>query len=456
MNPKPVGPPPRHVPGLSLLGSTSTPPLAEGSPIVQDPFGLDDGNASTTSTLSTAQRPTVPERRTSPGLQLIPATSLRIERTRWLWAGRLPLGGVSLLVGREGLGKSTLTMHVAAELSRARLDGDLADPASTLVVTFEDDPARTLLPRFLASGGDPSRLWFVEGAPMLPGDRDYLEARVSECGARLLVIDPLSAALGGGKIDTHRDADVRSVMAGLQALAQHLDVSVLGIAHWSKGQSNDPLERVLGSRGFTAAARSVLALGQPDDGALALAPLKSNLGVPAESLALRIEGATARADGQSVATSRVRIVGTTNATAAAFLRGPASAERAVKRAAAEEWLAALLANGPRFVREVADKAGAEGISQATLRRSREALGIEPRKVGREWLWELPAEDAQVAQVAQVEQVEVEQVDAAGQGRFFGEDAQDAQVEHLEVEHLDADPEPADWWSEEQPDELEVF
>lgn len=27
---------------------------------------------------------------------------------RWAWRGRLPLGNVSLLVGREGLGKTTV------------------------------------------------------------------------------------------------------------------------------------------------------------------------------------------------------------------------------------------------------------------------------------------------------------------------------------------------------------
>jgi hypothetical protein len=347
-------------------------------------------------------------------------------------------------------------MHVAAELSRARLQGDVAGPARTVVVTFEDDPARTLLPRFLAAGGDPSCLAFVEGAPMLPGDLERLGAMVSECDARLLIVDPLSAALGGGKIDTHRDADVRRVLAGLQALAERDDVSVVGIGHWSKGESGEPLDRVLGSRAFTAAARSVLVLGKPhDDGDLVLAQAKSNLGVAAEALVLSLEAATARDDERCVETSRVVVVGTTDTTARALLRGPASGERAVKRTAAVEWLAAFLAAGPKPVSEVEDAAGAEGISQATLRRSREALDIKPEKLGHGWVWKLPG---QVAQDAQVEHLGSEHLDIAGQGPFLGEDAQDAQDEHLGSEHLGPeppqapDPDPGNWWSEEHPDE----
>ena len=44
---------------------------------------------------------------------------IRAERTRWLWEGRIPLGTATLLVGREKLGKSTLTIELAARLPAA-------------------------------------------------------------------------------------------------------------------------------------------------------------------------------------------------------------------------------------------------------------------------------------------------------------------------------------------------
>ena len=64
----------------------------------------------------TDSRPESPER-------VIVAESfarIRAERTRWLWEGRIALGAPTLLVGREKLGKSTLTNELAARLSRGR------------------------------------------------------------------------------------------------------------------------------------------------------------------------------------------------------------------------------------------------------------------------------------------------------------------------------------------------
>jgi hypothetical protein len=44
--------------------------------------------------------------------------SIRAEHTHWLWDGRIPLRAPTLLVGREKLGKSTLTVALAAGVSR--------------------------------------------------------------------------------------------------------------------------------------------------------------------------------------------------------------------------------------------------------------------------------------------------------------------------------------------------
>jgi hypothetical protein len=48
----------------------------------------------------------------------IPAASVEREAVEWLWAGRIPIGNVSLLVGDPGLGKSLLTCELAARVSR--------------------------------------------------------------------------------------------------------------------------------------------------------------------------------------------------------------------------------------------------------------------------------------------------------------------------------------------------
>src|SRR5881409_974224 len=49
---------------------------------------------------------------------IIWAADVKEERIRWLWHGRIPLANVTLLDGDPGLGKSTLTLDIAARHSR--------------------------------------------------------------------------------------------------------------------------------------------------------------------------------------------------------------------------------------------------------------------------------------------------------------------------------------------------
>ena len=40
------------------------------------------------------------------------------ERLQWLWPGRIPLGKVTVIAGDPGLGKSLVTLDLAARVSR--------------------------------------------------------------------------------------------------------------------------------------------------------------------------------------------------------------------------------------------------------------------------------------------------------------------------------------------------
>ncbi|MDB5243889.1 MAG: hypothetical protein JWP57_4515, partial [Spirosoma sp.] len=78
------------------------------------------------------------ERVTRRTLQLTPASAIRPRPVVWLWDGRLALGTLSLLAGREGIGKSTVAYWIAARITRGDLDG-LAHgtPRSVLVAATE-------------------------------------------------------------------------------------------------------------------------------------------------------------------------------------------------------------------------------------------------------------------------------------------------------------------------------
>lgn len=81
------------------------------------------------------------------------------EVLRWLWPGYVPCGKVTILDGDPGLGKSTLTLDLAARISRGDTFPDDAGEFSggaSLIVSGEDDIADTMKPRLRAAGADMS------------------------------------------------------------------------------------------------------------------------------------------------------------------------------------------------------------------------------------------------------------------------------------------------------------
>lgn len=311
----------------------------------------------------------------------------RPEPARWLWADRIPLGTATLLVGREKVGKSTLSTELAGQLSRGLLEGDCSgEAADTLIVTYEDSAARTLVPRLMAAGADLSRVHLLTaqrgGAPdlvTLPADVERIGELAEERGARLIIVDPLSASLGSD-VDGHRDQDIRRAIAPLVALAERHDLAVLAVAHLNEAQGGDALSRVLGSRGLTAAVRSVLTFGRaPDaeDGSpdRVLAHAASNLGPEAASLACRVEGRDVEGpDGETIPTSRLVIVGVSQTRADDLVATP-TREKLSERDEAAEFLRGELADGPRPVTELRSTAEALDIRWTTLRRAKDRLGV---------------------------------------------------------------------------------
>lgn len=319
--------------------------------------------------------------------------SIRAERTRWLWAGRIPLGAPTLLVGREKLGKSTFSNELAARLTRGELAGDLAGaPVDVLLVGYEDNAGSTVKPRLLAAGADPARVHRIRaeyrGSQDLVSFPDDVE-RIAQCardhGARLLVIDPFSASLGAD-VNSHRDQDIRRAIAPLAQLAEDADLAVLLVAHFNKAQGGDSLSRVLGSRGLTAAVRSVLVFGKaPDaeDGSpdRILAHAACNVAREAPSLSCHIEPRVIEDETGTIETSRLVIVGACDIDADALLATRSDDERSDREIAAE-WLADELADGAwHKAGEIKASAKAADIAVRTLQRAHKLLGVEVRRTG---------------------------------------------------------------------------
>ena len=157
---------------------------------------------------------------TSLALVMRRASEIQPLPVEWLWEPRLPLGMLSLFAGDPKLGKSFVTTALAASVSRGAPlppDNRPTEPGSVIIMSAEDDPARTIVPRLKSAGADLRQIHTLEAVifedgtealPRLRGDIDRIEQAASRIGdCRLIVVDPVSAYLGG--IDDHKNAELR-------------------------------------------------------------------------------------------------------------------------------------------------------------------------------------------------------------------------------------------------------
>jgi hypothetical protein len=337
------------------------------------------------------------------------ASAIAPRPVRWLWEHRVPLGKLAIGAGRQGQGKSLLTITLTAMVSNGTCPGDMeGQPGTVLLVTGEDDPEDTIVPRLIAAGADRARVGIVDvrervnGAPVkgpisLPGDVPRLADVARERGASLVIFDPVV-----GFLDRDHSAinnqDTRRALAPLKGLAEDLGCAVLAIMHLNKAGGTDALARIADSTAFTALARSVLLFGpDPEDadgerGARKVLTVpKSNLAAPgAHGLAMRIEPRTIHDDaGEPIATPRLVIVGPSGASASDLLTDPD--DRSALRDACA-FLRAELAAGPVPAKDVEAAAEEADIARRTLRRAKEQLRVrtEKQRVAHGiWMWVLP-------------------------------------------------------------------
>jgi putative DNA primase/helicase len=219
----------------------------------------------------------------------------------------------------------------------------------------------------------------------------------------LVVIDPISSYMG--KVDSHKNADVRGVLEPIAEMADRTRVAVLTVTHFSKpngGTATKAHHKFIGSIAFVAAARTAfVVLEDPDDKERRLfLSAKNNLAEPPQGLAFRLEERIV-GEGEGIVTSRVDwepepVVTTADEALAA------DGKSSLALAEAEDFLQALLADGEVPSKQVEEEAQEIGITKATLRRAKKKLGIKPNKDSMQggWVCALPntlnsTEDARV-------------------------------------------------------------
>jgi len=293
------------------------------------------------------------------------------EPIKWLWPGPIAFS-IAAIVSNGG--QWPFSQHQA-------------EPGHVIILTAEDDPKFTLVPRLMAADADLTRISVIQSvqrvqedhvidAPLLLSqDMHQLHGVLDQYpDTRLLIIDPLSAYLGVK--DSHRDSDVRQVLGPLTDLAAKHEVSILGITHLNKAAGHSAIARFMGSTGIIAAARAAFLATRHDD-ELMLLPVKSNV-APGDigGLIYQIKGATIAGD---IETARIEWIGQTDVDANEVVSQQQARTRSPKLIDAMDFLEDQLSNGPKRQVEIEKAATPVGHTEGTLKRARKELNITSHK-----------------------------------------------------------------------------
>ncbi|MHA7813833.1 MAG: AAA family ATPase [Phycisphaerales bacterium] len=329
-----------------------------------------------------------------PGIVHRKTKHYRHETIHWLEPGRIAMGKVNMIAGDPGLGKSFMTMELAARASRGEIGSSLA---SVVVMSAEDDPCDTIVPRLKNMAANLNNVHFIEGIRREPGgcidlltlDRDMerFEKMIEEIfPVSLIVIDPISAYMG--KADSNNNAEVRAVLARLSSLAARTGAAVVCVTHLNKdnGNARKAVYRTMGSLAFTAAARTVQLVtkyevsdGHSDEHAKdkrIVSMVKNNLGpiVPARVFIVR-NGICTWLDEQ------------VDVEADHFANGRVTFDAPeTGRDKALEFLTRMLGASPQPTREIFERGAAQGLSEGMLKNAKEAMGAVSFKQGKVWYW----------------------------------------------------------------------
>ena len=334
-------------------------------------------------------------------------SEIKMKRLHWLWDRRIEKGGLAILGGVQGLGKSTICAYLAARVTHGQLEGESSgQPGIVVWVTAEEGKETAIKPRLIAAGADTSRVVdllvrskvrSVERPVVLPLDLEKLRRFIQETGASMVVIDPLVSVLDA-RMDSHNDHKVRQALGPLNLLGIDTETAIVGIMHERKSKSGSYVDRLLGSVGFTGVARSVLAVirdpDDPDERKLCLGVAKGNnaaKGTP--TLSFVLESATVTEGDTTTEVGRAVCLGEIDQSVNDLMAETDDPVDREERDEAAHWLRAYLLDrgGEAPASDLRRDCQKDGISWEVLKKRKKRLHIRSEKKGYQGpaMWVLP-------------------------------------------------------------------
>lgn len=260
-------------------------------------------------------------------LRLTPAAQFTIRAVKWLWQGRMPVGEITLIPGREGVGKSIFLAWLAAAITNGNLPGiHHGTPKAVLYAASEDSWEYTIAPRMLAAGANLDLVYRVDvetpdgfDGLTLPRDCHHLPGTAAQVDAAALMCDPI-VSLVDEAINSYRAPELRKALEPLRRYAEAAGLAVPALVHFNKNSDGDVATKIAGSRAWVEVARAVIAIvedNEADDYTCVVDQRKNNLGrLDLANLTYTIDSVVLEAsDGEDAHVGRLRWTGETDTTA---------------------------------------------------------------------------------------------------------------------------------------------
>ena len=358
---------------------------------------------------------------------------VEVEPVSWLWPGYIAAGKLTIMSGDPGCGKTWLLLDVAARLSRGDCMPDGTgggDPAGVLFISYDDGIADTLKKRAVGLRADHSRIVALDGNYDGVGESRYIppeaiesiliaaedEERRMKCPIRLVVLDPLSAVLGG--VDQNQSNSIYDKLGPLITHCEDAGMALVCIDHTGKNRPDKAINMATGSQGKAALARlmSVIVDSGDDDGSSLLLSSKNSLAPFAPGMRFSIEDVPIRSvveDANEAAATAAELKCDNVGTIRYLGSIPQNAQQWVdeqRDAIAEcnssglggkaiEALAIVLermGQGVRLASDIQQAVEDAGMSWRTAQHAAKAVGIEKDKTTFGWIWRFQGEHPDAA------------------------------------------------------------
>lgn len=312
-------------------------------------------------------------------VKILSMDTIQSQKVRWLWYPYIPFGKITIVQGDPGEGKTTFVLNLAACISKGEhfdKDNATGEPMTIIYQTAEDGLADTVKPRLEEAKADCSRILVIDDTEksLTMGD-DRLEKAIINTGAKVLILDPIQAYLGGG-VDMNRANEARDMTKKIGQIAERTGCAVILIGHMNKASGVKAAYRGIGSIDFFAVARSVLWVARvaEQENIRVVAQIKNNL---AE-------------EGKPIAFERLKdkfnYMGTYDITVDELLGGYCKSNKLQQ---AKQYIKGLYGENVLVSsKDMEQRAKDIGISKRTLDMAKQELQIKSKRAGDSWCWDL--------------------------------------------------------------------